>query len=106
MDGQKVPNVIPSLSVEAIVVSDQRGRRLANAVDQRIRERADLNANDLERRGLQRFDKSNRIAHAHHIAHPVADVSTGTEFHHARLRCNGRIFPAELLKGVLVGNEI
>ena len=48
VDGQEIPNVIPGLRTKTIVVSDERGGRLADAINERIRERADLDADDLK----------------------------------------------------------
>src|SRR2546428_7754188 len=79
MDGEEVANVVPLISAVTIVELDEGWRRLAKTVEQRIRQRADLDANHLQGRGFERLDEPGCIANRHNASPPGALIAAGTK---------------------------
>ena len=81
MDRKEIADVIPSLRIVTIVKLDQGRRRLTQTVDERIRECACFNANDLECGRFEWFDKADCVADADNVADPIPAVTAGAEFY-------------------------
>src|SRR5690349_14289217 len=72
MDGEEIPDVIPGPRIVIIVKLDERRSGVALAVEERISEGAGLDADDLQRGGLERFDESDGVPNSNYILHPIA----------------------------------
>src|SRR5439155_3864210 len=102
---EEIANVVPLLAVVSVVKLDERRRRFAKAVEQRVRQRAGLDADDLQGCGFERLDKAGGIANGHNISDPGALVASGPKPHDARLDGDLGVLPKKLGKRCFVADE-
>src|SRR3954470_19894995 len=80
MDGQEIPDVVPCTGVIIVVEPRQRGSGSTKAVDQRIGQGTCFDPNTLKGRRFEWFHKSDGVAYADDIPHPVPRIAATPKF--------------------------